>query len=472
MDFDDGNTLDNPHWRGDDVDAPHLVDAAHPQDAAHPNHAAYLDDDDDNYDLDNLYWPGCEVDATSLYNAALLDDAADPNDATDLNFSDLDEDDFLDLDPGSQLIEDLTFKLVHIDAPDWYINPDFRVVFQERSAYDSIAASSPLSFAPNLHENLASSMTPRLIFFKTLPKGDGSLWAIYLLVFEKAGCPTKVYVGSGTDAKKGVLSRLAQYFPGSTVLPRFVRQAFEQGYHIAHHGLLCWTPLPRPGLVPRVRARFLALEALFTALFHAAIPAITDMYFAHLLLWERITAEWEPLCSHLPLSEGVRGDLAMSAEELEIVAAARVFQRNKKHQEVRAKQSAKDPEAYRLRENRTKNAWNENHRDRANKNARRTQHKAKSLRRFYCNICDMPFESQGLLDRHLDTLGHADRVRGIPMGTLSQYQLNGKKALHDAKISRKHYCSICDFAFQCDNALNKHKRTKRHLAKLAKAENA
>jgi hypothetical protein len=110
-----------------------------------------------------------------------------------------------------------------------------------------------------------------------------------------------------------------------------VRQAFNRGYRLAHFGLLYWAPLPSAGLVPHTRARFLLLEALFTCLFHAAFAAVTDQYYEHLLLWERHTVEWEPFCSHLPLSEMIQGNLDLSAEELETIAAIR---REKKRESI------------------------------------------------------------------------------------------------------------------------------------------
>jgi hypothetical protein len=66
------------------------------------------------------------------------------------------------------------------------------------------------------------------------------------------------------------------YTPTGSNLPRFIKLRFTQGYIISHSGLLCWTPLPSAGLVPRVRARFLLLEAAFTIIFFATFAAITD----------------------------------------------------------------------------------------------------------------------------------------------------------------------------------------------------
>jgi hypothetical protein len=109
-------------------------------------------------------------------------------------------------------------EMLQIDAPDWYINPAYRLVFSERSAYDSIAACSPIIFPPNLHDVLTSSQPPGIDFFKSLPKPTGKMWGVYGLTLEKAGCNSKLYIGSGTNTEQGVSGRLAHYEPGGSGL--------------------------------------------------------------------------------------------------------------------------------------------------------------------------------------------------------------------------------------------------------------
>lgn len=100
------------------------------------------------------------------YESGSTDDSIDIDDA-DLAV--------LDLDAAHQLVDDLTWELLTIDAPDWYINPSFKAVFPERSTYDSIAACSPLTLDPSLHNVLTSSQPPSIDFFKSLPKPDGKM---------------------------------------------------------------------------------------------------------------------------------------------------------------------------------------------------------------------------------------------------------------------------------------------------------
>ena len=223
------------------------------------------------------------TDDVQYYGVCLTELEAYAMDGTDDTEAESEDTDYLQ-DPTTALVDDLVFALVAIDAPEWYINPDFKMLFTERESYDSVAECSPLTFAPHLLEVLSSPTPPPLAYFTTLPAPSGKEWGVYAIIMEKEGSQSGLYIGSGTDSNDGVVVRLANYYPGSTALPRFVKQAFSEGYHVAHKGLLCWSDLPTPGLVPRVRARFLALEALFTVLFNAAFAAITDSYYSHLAL--------------------------------------------------------------------------------------------------------------------------------------------------------------------------------------------
>lgn len=242
-------------------------------------------------------------DGDAAMDAVHDDDFDDPDDSSDWGSelgSDFepDDDDVLeidmsDVDPSAfaKLIEDAAHTLASITAPDWYINPDFKMLFKERFSYDSIAAASPLTFAPGLEEVLTSPEAPDPAFLKSLPAytsiegiedDEGELWAIYGIVMERDE-ECKLYVGSGTDSKSGVAIRLTHYEPGHPLLPRLVRKAFEDGFHVVSKGLFCWTPLPSVGLRPRVRGRFLLLEALFAIVFFATFAASTDCFINHLL---------------------------------------------------------------------------------------------------------------------------------------------------------------------------------------------
>ncbi|KAJ4344321.1 atp2, beta subunit of the F1 sector of mitochondrial F1F0 ATP synthase [Ascochyta clinopodiicola] len=381
----------------------------------------------------------------------------------------IDNVDYLGLDPITPLVDDMTWLLVTTDAPAWYINPEFKVLFGERASYDSVAVCSPLAFAPALSGVLDSPRTPSIAFFKSLPPAtDDDSWAVYAVVMEKADCSPELYIGSGTNTDGGVSHRLPNYEPGCSVAPLLVRRAFDRGYHVAHRGLVCSTPQPNAGLVPRVRARFLALEALFTCLFHACRPAITDSYLTHMHLWERDSVEWLPLCTHLSLKEGITGDTRLTPEEVEIVSAVRRQNRIQYIKDHRAARRARDIDAYRANERLTKNAWSERNRDKVNKTAAKVRQNALDLRRFDCEDCNLPLQSQHALDAHLLSQAHADKLAGVERAELSQYVLNQKAARAAAKAASDHECELCGKSFANAWSLTRHEEGKRHKAKMAK----
>lgn len=383
---------------------------------------------------------------------------------------DIDEGDLLNLDAVQRMVEDMTWKLVQITAPDWYLNPSFKVLFDTRSAYDSIAACSPLEFPPDMQDVLTRSEPPGISFFKSLPKPVCKVWAIYGITMEKFGCNPKLYVGSGTDATLGVSDRLKNYGPGHAMLPRLVREAFRQGYHISHQGPLCWTPLPSAGLVPRVRARFLLLEAIFTCLFHASRASTSDVLYQDVLLWERQTVEWEPLGTHLPLREKILGNLDLSPDKLEIIAHLRKEHDAKRISQWRLAKKAKDPDAFRAHGRVQKNAWAAKHRDKVNKTAKKVKTKAKTEQRFYCGVCEMPLQSQAALDKHLASESHANRAAGTEKSETSQYSINRKTKRAKAKAKGKHHCHTCNKGFGTEWDLNRHKNTPSHKKAAREAQ--
>ena len=359
-----------------------------------------------------------------------------------------------------QTLEDLTWGLINVDAPSWFINPYFKVLLAERASYDSIAAAIPLTLAPRLYDALGSSEPPPVDFFRSLPQPEGKQWGIYALLLVKHGCPAKLYVGSGTQSDRGVVKRFQDYEQGNS-LPRFVDQAFKQGYNISHLGLLCWSAFPPEGLFHRSRARFLAIEAAFTYIFHAAFEAITDSYFQHLLPWKRNTVSWAPLCSHSPLREGIRGDLD-AILLLETIPTPTPTERS---QHYRERARAADLDGYRANDRIMKNAWAAKNRDRVNKTHHKTIAKAKAELRFHCDICDLALQSSDALNNHLACQSHADRAAGIEKPEPHKYSANLKAQRTISKASKKHYCSVCEKSFPNDWSLSRHKTTPRHIKK-------
>ncbi|KAK4890838.1 hypothetical protein LTR27_010539 [Elasticomyces elasticus] len=370
---------------------------------------------------------------------------------------DLDGD--LELESAVQTLLDLGFELVTTEAPAWYRNPAFATLFKDRSTFDDIAACCSLSMPANLEEVLDSPTPPPTSFFYTLPAALNGQWGVYALIFVKAG--------SG-----GVKHRVDNYKPGGSGLPRFVKQAFDDGYHIASRGLLCSTPMPSAGVVPRLRALFLSLEAAFSALFHAVTAMITDSFIDHLLLWPRESVEWEPLCSHSALKDAIRGDLSQSPEELEYIAANVYMNRAERQRKRRANNRWHDLEGVRNRERIERNAWAEKNRDRVNKTAAKVRAKNKESNNFRCDPCDMTFQGRTAVELHEATQSHADCLAGIVKPAISTKALGVKAERAQAKADKLHFCTPCDKPFENDWSLNRHLNTPRHKKKAAKAGEA
>lgn len=115
--------------------------------------------------------------------------------------------------------------------------------------------------------------------------------------------PVRLYVGSGTrDA--GYQARWKVYTgQHKATLPSRVKVALDDGFKMTHMGLLAMTPLPAFEERAPVRSLFLAIEALFSAMFFAQDPGAQDQLCADLLPWSRMDVTWDSLCSHSLLRE-------------------------------------------------------------------------------------------------------------------------------------------------------------------------
>ncbi|KAF4928505.1 hypothetical protein CGCVW01_v001956 [Colletotrichum viniferum] len=159
---------------------------------------------------------------------------------------------------------------------------------------------------------------PTLDFFRTLPKPNKSnpVWGVYTIPMEKPNHPAKLYVGSGTNADHGVVTRLCDY-KRETLLPQLVLKALREGYSISHAGLLCWCAMPKPGQAPIARLRVITVKATMAFVFLAGRPCKMDVLWDDMLPWTRDEVSWQPLCTHTAFLEKPPGDLDMSEEELE-----------------------------------------------------------------------------------------------------------------------------------------------------------
>ncbi|KAJ9655835.1 carbamoyl-phosphate synthase (glutamine-hydrolyzing) cpa2 [Neophaeococcomyces mojaviensis] len=335
---------------------------------------------------------------------------------------------------------------------------NFTKVLPSLDVLEYMLASASLVFAPGLFEVIRASTPPTVAYFKSLPTDCTKIWGVYLLVLEKKGCRPKIYVGSGTQFEYGVSSRWSQY-DHKRKLPRYVEQALKEGYRIVHKGLLCWTPIPSPTVVPVLRVLFVAIEATFTFVLWA-VHCDTDYGFGlrHICLWDIDTLEYDGACGHNPLMEGVVSDLDLSAEELEAQAA--LYKERRKETKHKSVQKSKDanPEEFQAKKTESNRNRRLNNPEVVKNEIKQWKVKAIEEKRHHCDICDFSFHTPGLLQQHLETPRHKARV--------------ARKESSGVQKKKPHYCLVCDYGFPRHSVLVNHLASARHAAKAARYEQA
>ena len=128
-------------------------------------------------------------------------------------------------------------------------HPIFAAVLSTQTRLEELLSSATFNYAPGLFEVLRASTPSPISYLKTLPTESKRRWAVYLLVLERTGSRPLIYIGSGTEARNGVSTRLSCY-DTNTLVPRHVSRALKQGYTISNKGLVCWTPIPPASMVP------------------------------------------------------------------------------------------------------------------------------------------------------------------------------------------------------------------------------
>lgn len=374
-------------------------------------------------------------------------------------------------------VDDAAFRLLSLELPRWYINPDIKVVFLDRAAWDSVVDSSPLSFAPGVDQVLSSTEPPSINFFRTLPTPSKTRkqWGIYALVLERPGCTPILYIGSGRNAEGRIQARHTSYINLTGPFAYLVQKALDGGFTITSCGMLCWTDLPAPHLVPRLRARVLVLEAVFTIVFYACIKTIMDdVFIPDFFLWQRQDVDWEPGCTHLSLSESVKADLKLTDEELTLAAAARTQRSTEKTARCRQRQRDVDEAAFLQKGLDQHRAWSASNPGRVNEIAAGTRQRAKDSARFRCNTCDINLASQWAYDEHVKSRRHikAAECDGKDNKPPSDASTASRRRRAEAVANKTHYCSTCKKAFTTAATLRSHNTRARHLNAVDKARKA
>lgn len=189
-----------------------------------------------------------------------------------------------------------------------------------------------------------------------------------------------------------------------------VKRALDWGYDL-NFSILCSTRLPLPQHVPRLRGRFLILEAVFSIVFCACsivfcacIKNICDKEFIpDFFLWPCKSVSWIPSCTHLSLNKSIRGDLRLTEEELRHAAKLRRQRNIANTKRYRKRQRKEDENTFLANDLAQHQARNPG---RVNEIAANVRNKAKDLQRFRCALCDYTTATQYALDEHNRSQDH------------------------------------------------------------------
>ena len=343
--------------------------------------------------------------------------------------------------------------------------------------FNQICSALKVLFHSSIQAALTSDTPPPVTFFLGLPPPKRNTWGVYVLVFVDPYGNHYLYIGSGTDASGGVTARTAIYANKTHPrLPRFVRLAFDKGYDLLHIGMLCWTQLPQPTQVPQARLLFLCLEAVFTAIFYTCFYTVLEPLWSGQMPWTRDLVSWDPLNSHIPLSEGVGDSLNSTPEQLQAINDARKerTRTNVAHVSKAAynRERENDLQAFLTRKRKEKASWAAANKEKVDISHAKTVEKIKSEGRFKCDDCNLPLASSRALKNHRASDGHARQVAlnlGAVQAPPSQNTLRVRKFSAKARKSKKHHCSICNHTATGPKRLTIHLNTKGHQKKAALA---
>lgn len=106
-----------------------------------------------------------------------------------------------------------------------------------------------------------------------------------------------------------------------------VAQELPEGYRFVHMGLLAWITRPDQDF-KRIRAPFLALEALFCFRLDATDLSSQQFSVKSLYAWGPTTSQYGGLCTKSPLKEAIQGAYTFTPEDLQMIVRRRRDNRN------------------------------------------------------------------------------------------------------------------------------------------------
>ncbi|PPJ54637.1 hypothetical protein CBER1_07673 [Cercospora berteroae] len=288
-----------------------------------------------------------------------------------------------------------------------FVSPAVKHIFPTMEAAKNRVHSAGLIYAEGLLDVLTNDEPPPVSFFMSLPESyDNTCFGVYIIVYTKPGCITKIYTGSAADAMLGVYARMRQHDRHQNE-PLHVQQILDDGYQIAHKGFLIrFKHSTDPTEVYYDKTLSLGREGSSDCIFSTQNGPGSFVGLASLERWSRDTHtfEYEGLYSHSAFREATEKHLNLSDEEKEAAAAER-----KEHTRLYKlgwRQGVRDNP-------------NEKHvatKERTKKNRKATREAtdaiARASRKWYCSLCDFPAPDNAGLRKHNGGKGHIAHLSG------------------------------------------------------------
>lgn len=336
-----------------------------------------------------------------------------------------------------------------------HMNGLYKQLFSDQAVLSEICSAASLSFCSGLYEASQLAHPPAVSFFRNLPSNGRGHWAVYALVLEMSGAMPLIYIGSGTNMKRGVPARWIVYDKPDTykdILPKYIGHALADGYRIVHKGLLVWRSIPPAADAPRLRLLFVAMEAAFNFLFWSMKSKVKDYGLGICCPWPRDSFSYGGLCSHNALLEMVAGDFDLSGEQLEVIAAEIKEKNRLYHVKYYQHLLAEDPEGVKARMREADARYRVVSHDKSLARGTRYSLKAKASRKYYCDVCELECTKKYDLERHHASRRHLNNVAKAKSGVVKKYR-----------------CDVCSYSCTKPSHLETHKLGKRHRQRVAEA---
>lgn len=359
------------------------------------------------------------------------------------------------MDTATTLRLVLTHTWKCLSQPVWK-NGLFTTLFPDADDLARAASVVPISFCPGLYEAMTAPTPPSPDFFSGVPSRteDKYSWAVYCIVMQKEGVQD-IYIGSGTDSRKGCHPRWRTYDQGLSappdLLPKMVRLALKSGWKITHKGMMAYSPTPRAGVVPISRLLFVAMEAMFSFYFWTMHSKSTAKQYGmgECCPWPRESFEYGGLCTHSSLTEAIASDFDLSPEELEKISAM-IKEKNRLYQQqYHQMERATRPDYLKARMKKADQKYRKNNKQGAKAKEARYYEKSLASLKWYCEPCDRPCRKESELKRHLTSKGHQKEVDLAASGHVY-----------------KHFCRPCHFRCDTYKLLQAHNTGKYHKQRM------